>query len=363
MKQALNSSNNHTNACRQSLKLAMGSEDDPAASASDQQLDFLWLELTRKCNLQCIHCYADSSPTIPLYQNLRSNDWAVLIDEAAELGCRKVQFIGGEPTLYPELPSLIRRAQKRRFDFIEIYTNGTMLRHELKQTLLDCNVALAFSIYASDPLVHDAVTLHHGSHGRTISNLKWALSSGLRVRVGVICTRINNQVAASTLRFLEGLGVSSISFDRERGIGRGKQMQQSFDPASELCGRCWQGRLCITAQGEAFPCVFSRSYPVGSVKLGLASILHGTALEKFRQMMRMKLVADRQVGHIVDGVSAQCGPLTPDCLPLGRPCSPDEFHPCLPEGGRPCVPQGGACTPESPPCGPEGGCGPNAPPV
>ena len=331
-----------------------------AASHAREWLDFLWLEVTRRCNLGCIHCYADSSPTVPLHQGVGPEDWGRLIDEAAEYGCRKIQFIGGEPTLYPALPRLIRQAAKARFGFIEIYTNGVRLSHEVKRAVLDCNVAVAFSIYANEPRIHDAVTGRQGSHARTIATLKWALASGLRVRVGVIATRPNTHAVAATRDFLAGLGVKSIAIDRQRGVGRGVQVQSASDPVAELCGRCWQGRLCVTATGQAYPCVFSRSYCLGSVQFGLGPVLRGPALAQFRAMTRERFSED---ADLVDNASSQCGPLAPDCLPLGRPCAPDEFHPCLPEGGRPCIPQGGPCTPESPPCGPEGGCGPNAPPI
>lgn len=69
-------------------------------------LDFLWLELTNGCNLACKHCYAESGPGADTDDVLGVEKWLELIDEARELGCRQVQFIGGEPTLCRDLPRL-----------------------------------------------------------------------------------------------------------------------------------------------------------------------------------------------------------------------------------------------------------------
>src|SRR5436305_1338940 len=97
---------------------------------------FLWLEITPKCNLSCVHCYADSGPDEPLTQNMAPRDWIRVLDEAAQLSCRAVQFIGGEPTLHPDLPQLIGHARTLGFKVIEVYTNGTRLTESLKKTFV-----------------------------------------------------------------------------------------------------------------------------------------------------------------------------------------------------------------------------------
>jgi MoaA/NifB/PqqE/SkfB family radical SAM enzyme len=38
-------------------------------------LRFLWLEITGKCNLFCTHCYAESGPQAELYGNMTYCDW------------------------------------------------------------------------------------------------------------------------------------------------------------------------------------------------------------------------------------------------------------------------------------------------
>jgi len=90
-----------------------------------QKIKQLWLEITPKCNLGCVHCYADSHPNRPLRESLQFEDWCSIIDEAAQMGCNRLQFIGGEPTLHPDLATLIKYSKKCGIPNLEVYTNGT----------------------------------------------------------------------------------------------------------------------------------------------------------------------------------------------------------------------------------------------
>ena len=85
--------------------------DEPEAAAM-AGLSFLWLEITGKCNLTCTHCYADSGPAGTLQGAMTLEDWTGVIHQASALGCRQLQFIGGEPTLHPDLPALIDQIER-----------------------------------------------------------------------------------------------------------------------------------------------------------------------------------------------------------------------------------------------------------
>ena len=69
---------------------------------------FLELEITQFCQ-QCTHCYSESGPHGGR-RSMTLEDWERLMDQAAALGVETVQFIGGEPTLGPDLLRLARHA-------------------------------------------------------------------------------------------------------------------------------------------------------------------------------------------------------------------------------------------------------------
>jgi MoaA/NifB/PqqE/SkfB family radical SAM enzyme len=307
-------------------------------------LSFLWLEITAKCNLMCSHCYAESGPQGELYGNMNYGDWTRVLDETAELGCRSVQFIGGEPTMHPRLHDLVDHANHRGFDFIEVYTNATRLGKELMGCFQRYRVHVATSFYTDDPVVHENVTLGKGSWERTVHGIESVLAAGLPIRVGVIETERNLGHGPRAIKFLKAMGVHSIGMDRERGVGRGHLVHLGGDGEryEELCGDCWKGKLCVTSSGEVFPCVFSRATGLGDVKAGLLGILQTAKLTAFRQKVRsMHECGD---SNLPETLGQACNP----CPPGGcSPCPPGGCSPCPPGGCSPCPP-GRTAPPQDP---------------
>jgi MoaA/NifB/PqqE/SkfB family radical SAM enzyme len=315
-------------------------------------LSFLWLEITAKCNLFCTHCYADSGPQSDLYGNMAYDDWRRVLDEAGELGCRRVQFIGGEPTMHPRLEDLVLHARYQGFDFIEVFTNATRLGRRLLGRFQRFGVHVATSFYSGDPDVHEQVTQEPGSWQRTVSGIESVLAAGLPIRVGVIETERNAGHGPRAIEFLRTLGVQNARIDRERGVGRARLTHLGGDEEryGELCGQCWKGKLCVTSSGEVFPCVFARATRLGEVKAGLEAILRTARLTAFRQKIRgfHQAGAGCNPAAAIPLPSGQ-GPLGQQCNPLST-CNPNN---CNPNACNPldCNPLGSNCNPCNP-CGP-----------
>jgi MoaA/NifB/PqqE/SkfB family radical SAM enzyme len=295
-------------------------EDIPDTCVTDD-LRFLWLEITGQCNLSCTHCYADSGPQVDLYGSMAYEDWTRVLDDAAELSCRQVQFIGGEPTMHPRLHDLVDHANHRGFQFIEIFTNASRLGPQLVGCFQRNRVHVATSFYSDDPAIHEQITRGAGSWKRTVHGIETIVAAGLPLRVGVIETDRNAGHAPRAIDFLKTLGVHEVRVDRQRGVGRGDlvplgSQEERFD---QLCGQCWRGRLCVTSGGDVFPCVFSRATRLGDVRCGLAGILQTAMLAEFRHKVR----ALHAPAH-AQCIPTNCAPTTtcgPNCTP---PCIPDD---------------------------------------
>lgn len=249
-------------------------------------LSFLWLEITRRCNLACVHCYADSGPHLPLTEKMTFDDWCRVIGEARAAGCRRLQFIGGEPTVHPDLGRLLEHATRVGFKRCEVFTNATLVREDLVQTFKNLGVRVHFSFYSFDPAVHDRITGQKGSFERTVEGIRQLVRRRVRLGAGVILLPENGAHLRKTKKFLRRLGVDEIGTDRVRGVGRGEPFVPRARPEHELCGQCWSGKLCIDANGDAHPCVFSRFATVGNVlEEGLGTIVAGARLRAFRRGM------------------------------------------------------------------------------
>src|SRR5437764_10244066 len=85
----------------------------------------------RRCNLSCGYCseYDKSSDPVPV-QVLEDR-----LRKLKELGTFGISLTGGEPTLHPDLPRIIRTCRELRFYRTSMITNGFFLRPELIETL------------------------------------------------------------------------------------------------------------------------------------------------------------------------------------------------------------------------------------
>jgi hypothetical protein len=79
------------------------------------RLRFAWLELTRSCNLDCIHCYAESVHGPRAAGEFSLGEAQTIVFDLAEAGCSAIQFTGGEPLLVPSLVPLIGFARGAGF--------------------------------------------------------------------------------------------------------------------------------------------------------------------------------------------------------------------------------------------------------
>jgi MoaA/NifB/PqqE/SkfB family radical SAM enzyme len=133
-------------------------------------LRLLWLEVTGRCQLKCHFCYAGSGLR-GTHGDMTVVDWRRIIDEAATIGTRDVTFIGGEPTLLPELPQLVQHAAQQGMA-VEVYSNlARPISEDLWRIFALPGVGLATSYHAADPATHDRITTRRGSHRMTRMNI------------------------------------------------------------------------------------------------------------------------------------------------------------------------------------------------
>ena len=246
-------------------------------------LRFLWLEITPGCNLRCRHCYTESSP---LLKNPGIVDWEKVLADAYHLGCRQVQFIGGEPTYNTRLVQYIATARKLGYTFIEVFTNLTLVTESLADQFRRHRVHVATSFYSPHKDTHEAVTGVRGSFDKTVGGIQCVLRKKIPLRVGVISMETNKNEARDCIDFLVRMGVDrdKIAIDHTRPVGRGENLVKLQNLEETLCGHCWEGKLAISWDGACYPCVFARQVLVGKLTCSsLGDILRSEQLQQFRK--------------------------------------------------------------------------------
>jgi MoaA/NifB/PqqE/SkfB family radical SAM enzyme len=336
-----------------------------ALNVRESALDFLWLELTNRCNLQCVHCYTESNPHSGHRDILTKNDYESLMFQAHQLGCRKIQFIGGEPQLNGDFHTLLIKAKDIGFDFIEVFSNLTRLENKTIGYAAANDICFATSVYSNDPTEHDAITKVGSSHARTVANLKKLVAAGIKTRAAIISINQNKSTIDRTKAFLIDLGVKHVSHGQTREFGRGEAVLEQSARLSGLCGHCWAGKLCIAPDGAAYPCVMARQWPVGNVlETSLGDIVGAQSLKDVRQQIFdtvwLPKTATRKASNKSTVPNRLCTPSDPKCGPdIGAPdCAPELSAPQrekYPDGSPTTDPAEEcpqSCVPDESTCGP-----------
>jgi MoaA/NifB/PqqE/SkfB family radical SAM enzyme len=275
-------------------------------------LHFLWLEITPYCPLRCKHCYAESLPTL---YTPKVVDWMNVLRQASDLGCKNVQFIGGEPMASPNFLKYLSYAHELSYDFIEVFSNLVLLRDKILNELVKYHVNIATSFYSWDPSVHDKITGVPGSQKKTVEGIKKVLSAGLPIRVGIVTMDDNSAQINDTIDYLVSLGVKRdhIGTDIVRPVGRGKDLTPQKSLHETLCGFCCRGRLAVSWDGSVYPCVFARAVNLGNINtVSLKDIVSSNALKEFREESHEHRLKKY-------GSSTKCDP---DCYPNAS-CQPE----------------------------------------
>jgi MoaA/NifB/PqqE/SkfB family radical SAM enzyme len=262
------------------------------------------------------------------------NDWVRVIVDAAELGVEALQFIGGEPTLHPDFPQLLKLAVEFEIE-VEVFSNLVHITPSLWDLFSETGVSLATSWYSDNESEHAAVT-NRQSFQLTKAGITEAVRRQIPIRVGII-SMLEDQRVEQAKQMLIDLGVNEnkIGYDNLRQVGRG--VRDAQPGPDQLCGHCADGVLAVSPSGEVWPCVFSRWMPLGNVlERSLPELIEKQVLASARKQLKEYFISMGSDEDDKDDDKESCGPTYGKCEPQCPPrCSP-ACNPCAPS--RRCWP-------------------------
>jgi len=164
----------------------------------------IFFHILTACNLSCSHCYIN--PAQHGSQTLSKETiekWLELF--VAPDATTNVIFLGGEPTLHPDLPFAIQRAKDLGY-FVTVDSNGYLFHDFLAKTTPDLVDYLSFSLDGPDSTVNDPLR-GEGVFATCVDNLKRAVAMGFRVSVIYTVSSRNLHHLARMVPLLDDLGV------------------------------------------------------------------------------------------------------------------------------------------------------------
>jgi radical SAM protein with 4Fe4S-binding SPASM domain len=147
------------------------------------------LDLTYRCNEQCVHCYLDHDD----HGEMTTAEIKHLLKEMADAGVFILTLSGGEIFLRKDFFEILECARALTF-CIKLKTNAVLIREAQAARLRDLGVeSIQISIYSHRPEVHDAITKIPGSLRRSIRAIRFLRAQGLKVVMANVLMAQNMQ--------------------------------------------------------------------------------------------------------------------------------------------------------------------------
>ncbi|WP_420586981.1 radical SAM protein [Ruegeria sp.] len=151
----------------------------------------LWFNTGTLCNIECVNCYIESSPTNDALVYITADEVRDYLDqiEARKWPVREIGFTGGEPFMNPEMIDMTRAALERGYKVL-ILTNAMlpMMRRKMREGLLELQrdygdkLTLRISVDHYRPELHDEER-GKGSFAKTVTGMEWLRDNGFNMAI------------------------------------------------------------------------------------------------------------------------------------------------------------------------------------
>lgn len=212
--------------------------------------------LTRRCNLECAHCYISAGPTETAADELTTTECLRIAGEILALNPAPMFILsGGEPLLRDDLPTIAEFAARRGATVV-VGTNGTMLTDERIATLKNAGVTgVAVSIDSLDARHHDNFRHGRGSLEATTDALARLREHRLDFIIQTTVTKGNRSELERIIEWAAQQGAVSFNLYFLVATGRGARLTD-LEPAAyeEILGalvayhRQYFGRMMVRAK-------------------------------------------------------------------------------------------------------------------
>ncbi|WP_417270592.1 radical SAM protein [Celeribacter sp.] len=166
-------------------------DGSPRARVAFSDPQTIWFNTGTLCNITCVNCYIDSSPTNDALVYLTADEVTAYLDELDGLSwsVREIAFTGGEPFMNPDMCAMALAALERDYEVL-ILTNAMlpMMRPAVRSELQALNAEFGDKLTLRISLDHWSESAHDemrgkGSFKRTINGMEWLRDNGLRMAV------------------------------------------------------------------------------------------------------------------------------------------------------------------------------------
>ena len=203
--------------------LRYGSEDDPLPASAHRPI-VVW-NCTRRCNLSCVHCYADAR-TAQSDGEMGTDEGKDFIRQLADFGVPVVLFSGGEPLMRQDFLELARFAAGQGVGVV-VSTNGTLLTPDIAGEMRDIGFREVGISLDGIGERNDMFRGREGAYEAALDGIRNCIAAGHRVSLRMTITRSNQHEVPAILDLVEREGIDRACFYHLAYEGRGSDLRES----------------------------------------------------------------------------------------------------------------------------------------
>ena len=189
--------------------------------SADKKPVVVW-NMTRACNLKCVHCYAHAVEKSK-DRELTTEEAQTMIDDLSAFGAPVILFSGGEPLIRRDLVTLAHYAVDKGMRAV-ISTNGTLITKEKARELKD--VGLSYVGVSLDGMeeVNDRFRGKKGAFKDAMSGIRNCQDVGLKVGLRFTVNRMNADEVPRIFDLIEESDIPRACFYHLVYAGRGSEL-------------------------------------------------------------------------------------------------------------------------------------------
>ena len=181
----------------------------PANHGSQNKPRLIFWELTKGCNLRCIHCRA-SATELSSPDDLSTETAKAIIDQIAAVSSPILVLSGGEPLFRKDIFELARYGTDKGLR-VALATNGTLVTKQVAQKIIDSGVKrVAISLDGADALTHDTFRGIPGAFDAAITGFRNLKNLGMSVQINTTIARHNAHQLPHVLELAKSLGADAL---------------------------------------------------------------------------------------------------------------------------------------------------------
>jgi len=168
------------------------------------------IEVTRRCPLECLHCYNNlpMGDMAARSREMSKEEHFRVLDELVDMGCFWILYTGGEIFARKDFLEIYTYAKKKGF-LITLFTNGNLVTEEIADYLVEWPpFAIEITLYGRTRETYESLTAIPGSYDRCLRGIKLLKERNLPLKLKTVATSVNKHEVVSMRRFAEDeLGV------------------------------------------------------------------------------------------------------------------------------------------------------------